>query len=126
MVSFCDILLVMDYKSIIAQVVGNVHVNDWFKLEPKVYYKDDKPYGLIADIDKDGIKYLSCTVSNPENAFTVGMIRDIVQHYNNGMICLITDDDDYQDLIRRSLRRYNFEFFVNDGVLFSYGGKQWE
>lgn len=116
----------MDYESIVSKIVGKEHSKSWIALQPKVYYKDGKPFGLIASIHENGIKYLSCAVLNPEDSFTIGMIRDIIQHYNNDTICLITDDNKYQDLIRRSLKRYKFEYVVKDGILFSYGGEKWE
>lgn len=110
-------------KNIIAEIVGDKHADHWFDLEPTIYYKDDKPFGLMAFIDNpaDFTRYIAATVKNIDQNFTISMLKDIIIQYEARPICLITDVASKQELIRRVLSRYDFEFHYKDNVMFSYG-----
>ena len=41
-------------KDIITEIVGEELAESWLLLKPKIYYKDDKPYGMVATIDING------------------------------------------------------------------------
>ena len=112
----------MDYSTEIEFIVGKELLDSWITLKPTVYYKDSKPFGLIALVND---YYIVSTVSEPTLNFTIAMIKEIKRLYNTQAICLITDDDEYQDLIARSLSRYEFEFETIDKVLYSRS-KLWE
>ena len=109
----------MDYETEILYIAGEEHCSKWVELQPHVYYKDGKPYGLIGTVISDSITYIASTTTHVDNGFTIGMIRDIIRLYNNSTICLITESKDHQDLIRRSLSRFKFEFEDRNGVLYS-------
>ena len=104
----------------IVSIVGKDLMPDWICLCPKVYYMGNKPYGLLAKLVKDDIIYIASTTISPSEPFTVGMLRDIIKVYKTDNICLITDDEDYQDKIMDTLSRYEFTFEFNENnVLFS-------
>ena len=113
----------MNYIDSIAHVVGSDKRDSWMILSPTVYYRDGMPYGLIATLVKsDGVKYVASTVSNKELPFTIGMLRDIILMYKECRICLLTDVVEKQDMIRRCLDKYKFEYKYIDEVMYSYGG----
>ena len=105
---------------IITQIVDDVNVEGWVKLQPKVYYKDDKPYGLLATVQVDSVTVVASTVTNPDLPFTIGMLRDIKKLNANGKICLITDVESKQELIRNTLDKYGFRYEYRDGAMLSY------
>jgi len=100
-----------------------IDVMNWVKLKPKEYYMNDELYGLIGTIEGvDGVLYIASTVIHPSATFTKNMIKDIIMLYKVRKICLITDVESKQGLIRRVLSRYNFTFKYVDGILYSTGG----
>ena len=112
----------ISYNQELLSICGKERLQEWLVLQPKVYYKDGYPYGLMGVTIKDEVKYLSSMVLSPDKPFTIGMLKDIKRMYNEGFICLITDDDNYHDLIRETLEPYGFEFNIIDGNLISFGG----
>ena len=110
----------MNYKSEILYIVGDEVLESWLQIIPEVFYKDGKPYGLVGSTrGRDGCLYVAATVTDVDSPFTIGMIREIIRLYKNNEICLITDVESKQDLIRRSLDRYEFSYEVKDGILYS-------
>jgi len=113
----------MDYENIIAEIVGEEYKNYWFTLKPKIYYKDNEPFGLIGSKELHGITYLATTAINTDYDFTIGMIRDIINFYNKGEICLLSGTKDRENNIRKGLSRFKFRFEYNNDILYAYGGK---
>ena len=115
MVSFrmCD-------ETIISEIVGIEYMQSWLDLSPTVYLKDGKPYGLIGYAEADGIKYVAATVPNPNDKFTISMIKDIMNLHSSGNICLVTDSTDHQEYMANILSRYNFRFEYKYGMMYSY------
>ena len=96
----------------------------WATMNPKVYYKDGRPYGLIGTGEgEDGLLYVASMVEELDSVFTIAMLKDIIRLYNTRKICLITDVESKQELIRRTLNRYDFTYTYKDGVMYSTGGK---
>ena len=116
----------ISYNQEVLSICGKEHLEEWLVLQPKVYYKDGNPYGLMGITIKDEIKYLSSMVLSPDKPFTVGMLKDIKRMYNEGTICLITDDENYHDLIKKTLEPYGFKFNIINGNLISFGGSKWQ
>jgi len=88
----------------------------WESLDShKVYYKNNAVYGVI------GIKYdpveelnvLFCKALN-DQPFTRGMLRDIIGHYRNGSIALLTDREWAFKPIAKALTRYGFDCSIQD------------
>ena len=99
----------------------------WAKLSPKVYYKDGKAYGLTGTVEgEDGILYVASMVEDVDAVYTIAMLKDIIRLYNARKICLITDVESKQELIHRTLNRYDFTYSYKDGIMYSTGGKIWE
>ena len=99
-------------------------IMNWIKLKPKEYYKNNELYGLIGTVEGiDRVLYIAATVIHEDATFTKNMIKDIISLYKVRKICLITDVESKQGLIRRVLSRYNFTFKYVDGILYSTGGK---
>lgn len=113
----------MDYKNIISEIVGDKYVDDWLKLEPKVYYKDNKPYGLMSITDnQDGYKYIATTCIDVNYNFTIGMIRDIIHHYNQSPICLISGTKYRHSILIEALdSKFNFRYETVGDILFAFG-----
>lgn len=111
----------MDYVDSISYVVGEEYLDSWLLLSPDVYYKFDKPYGLIATVRVGSITYVASTAID-NGSFTKSMIAEIIRLYKSRRICLITSEESAQGMIRRYLSRYDFNFKVVDSVLYSYGG----
>ena len=96
----------------------------WVKIDPKKYYKHGRLYGLIGTIEGvDGLLYVAAMVEDVDAKFTNEMFKDIIRLYNKRTICLVTDVESKQKLIRRALSRYNFTFTYSDGNMYSTGGK---
>ena len=96
----------------------------WAELSPKLYYKHGEPYGLIGTTEgEDGILYIASMVGDVDSVFTNSMLKDIIRLYNTRKICLITDVESKQELIRRTLNRYDFTYSYQDGIMYSTGGK---
>jgi len=114
----------MDYKSIIASLVKPDNVDSWITIEPDVFYKDGKPYGLIGTMNNphSNILYIAATVKDVDDPFTVGMLKSIISMYKRRRICLVTEVESKQRLIRRALDRYDFDYEYKDGMMYSYGG----
>jgi|LGVE01.1.fsa_nt_gb hypothetical protein len=99
----------------------------WVESNPKRYYKKGKIYGLISTFEgKDGILYISAMVQDIDSPFTKDMLKDIITWYNQRVICLITDVESKQGLIRRVLEKYNFSFTYKDKIMYSIGGLTWQ
>lgn len=99
----------------------------WAVMNPRVYYKKGKPFGLIGQAEgEDGILYLACMVEDVDKVFTIEMIKDIIRLYETRTICLITDVESKQELIRKALSRYNFTYAYKDGIMYSTGGLSWQ
>ncbi len=110
----------MLYQDKIAMIVGKKLMPDWIAINPKIYYWDGEPYGLIGKVKSDDTIVLACTTSSPEEPFTIGMLRDIIGVYKTNDICLITDGKEYHNRIKNTLNRYGFEYVINDDdVMFS-------
>jgi len=94
----------------------------WADNDPKIYYKDGAPYGLIAMIDYPALPctYIAATTTHPSHPFTLAMIKDIIKAYKAGPICIIMDDPLYHDHLRRSLLRYNMRYETVGTVLYAY------
>ena len=112
----------MDYETEILYIAGEEYGSQWVEIQPKVYYKDGEPYGLIGTVVGDSITYIASTARNVDDDFTIGMIRDIIRYYNSGKICLISGTLSRQDLIRRGLSRFDFEFKQDGNKMYAYGG----
>jgi len=113
----------MNYKNIISEIVGDKYVDVWLKLKPKVYYKNNKPYGLMVVSDgPDGYRSIATTCINVNYNFTIGMIRDIIYHYNESPICLISGTKDRHSTLVKALdSRFNFRYETVGDILFAFG-----
>lgn len=78
-------------EEIITQIVGQHFAKEWIELNPKIYYKDEEPYGLVAMFEVDGVIYIASTVTHEDMPFTIGMIRDWVKVAKVKETCIITD-----------------------------------
>lgn len=95
----------------------------WVELSPKKYYKDGKLYGLVGTIrGKDDVLYIASMTVSIEEPFTKSMLRDIIKLYKKNTICLITDVKEKQELIRDTLKRYNFTYSYKNNIMYSKGG----
>lgn len=94
----------------------------WAEMRPKVYYKNNKPYGMMATNIIDNIVYIAATTENIDDTFTLSMIKDIIMMYKQNKICLVIDTESKQKLIRRALSRYKFTHEIKDGIMYSKGG----
>ena len=99
----------------IEQIVPADQVIYWEMIEPKVFYKDDKPYGLVAEVD--GL--IASTTKNPSLPFTVGMLTHIYHINKTKDIIVITDDPDYFETIKTALEPRGFSFTLKDNILYS-------
>ncbi len=107
----------------IEYIVGSINSPYWNELNPKIYYKNDLPFGLIATkySEIDDILYLGCTTSHPDTPFSKAMLYDILSMYNKQNICLMTDHIPSQAKIASLLtKRYGFTVEYIGDVLYSY------
>jgi hypothetical protein len=102
------------------QIVGEKEYPHWFALPHKIFYKDSKPYWVIAVANE----YVAAAVKDPSKPFTPSMIKYILELNKEQDIILITDHPDYVDKIKGFLSKHNFRFEIKDGVLFSSRSKQ--
>ena len=105
----------------ISNIVGDNFLIDWINLDPKIFYKDGKPYGLIGTIVKDNITHIASTVTNIEQNYTIGMIKYIKTLYNNGKICLISGSPSRHELLKQAFSRYNFKYEHKGDIMYAYG-----
>ena len=99
----------------IAQIVPPGVLEDWIAVKPKVFYKNNKPYGLIGEVN--GL--VASTTSEPSLPFTIEMLQYLYKINEKKAITLITDDPDYFDHIMSLLQHRGFEFEVKDNILYS-------
>lgn len=114
----------MDYKNIISEIIGDKNIVDiWVSLKPKVYYKNNKPFGLITTYNsEDGYKYLATACIDVNYNFTIGMIRDIIRYYKKEPICLVSNTKNRHKIIIKALNtRFKFTHKTTGNTLFSFG-----
>ena len=99
----------------IKEIVGEDNYRDWVMLQPKVFYKNNKPYGLIAEID--GL--VASTTKDPTLHFTIEMLQYLYAINAHKDITLITDNPDYFEHIKALLQPRGFKFTIKDNILFS-------
>lgn len=97
-------------RDIVAQIVQEKYIDHWTGLEGEVYYKDCKPYGMMAYKEVDDVLFISSTVTDEELPFTYNMIKKIKKLYNDRVICLICDSVAAQERLRESFKRYKFKY----------------
>jgi len=108
----------------IIDIVGFDEFHSWAIIDPDVYLKDGEAYGLIARASSaNGIDYLASTVRSPELLFTVGMLKDIIKVIKSKNLCIITDDKNYIEPMKKALSRFDMRFVVEDDILYSYNDK---
>ena len=105
----------MTKREEIAQVVNAEHLADWMHANPKVFYKDGEPYGLIANLDG----YIASTTKSPELPFTQSMLKFLYEINAKQTITLVTDVEAYQDKIRAVLEPRGFICTLEHGILYS-------
>jgi len=115
----------MDYEEQIEYVLryGIDNLPYWLPLQPKVYFKDGVPYGLIATVydSRSKVYYIASTTALPEQRFSVGMIRDLFKLSKSKRICLVTEQKGYREQIRSVLSSLGgFTFREDENALFSY------
>jgi len=109
-------------KDIVAQIVGDEYVDSWLSLNPKVYYKDNQPYGLVSMIEVNGVVYVASTAKNIEDMFTIGMLRDFVKVAKLKEVCVITDVPSKFEHIQKFFDKIgSFRYTFKDGILYSQG-----
>ena len=108
------------YEAIRHIVKEDKFINDWVQLNPKVFFKNDKPYGLIAHYFSNDTFYIASTTSEPSQPFTKEMIKWIMMLNNLNDIVIITDLPEYFDKIRKLLETRGFTITVEDGVMYSF------
>jgi hypothetical protein len=114
-------------KQDLFDIVGKDYYNDWMLLSNhKIYYKNGKPYGVIATTTDDNCTvYIASSTISQQLPFTKSMISDIILMYRQNNIMLITDHKPSQAKIASLLSdRYGFSCEYIDGVLFSYHFKE--
>jgi len=107
----------------IQRIVGD-EVYHWLNLQPRVFYRDGLPYGLVGALhSEDGITYVAASTESPEIPFSIGMLKEIMRLNKEENICLITDDKNYIGSMKKTLQRYGFRFVVENDILYSYNDK---
>ena len=109
----------MSYEEELESIVGEDNIHGWIVLNPTVYYKNGKPYGLISEFEcNDETIILSCAKEN--GYFSLSMLKRIFEIYNSRDIVIVTDDVDSQDKIKEVLTKYGFTFYYgNYGEMYS-------
>lgn len=110
----------MDIEYIVAEHL----VSSWVDMNPKVYYKDSFPYGLLATNEIDGVTYIAACTMYPEQQMTYSMLKEVWKMIETINMCLITDDSDYIDHMKKTLERFNMRYVVEDGILYSFNDKE--
>jgi hypothetical protein len=103
----------------IRSIVGDAMLDTWLYTNPKVFYKNGKPYGLIGMVNN----YVASTTISPELPFTKSMIKYILDLDKEKDIILITDDHRYIDKIKSLLEKRGCVFEIKDGLLFTRRSK---
>ena len=103
---------------------GDDSYEHWISLNPTVYYKDNKPYGLIALVEYDGILHIASTVYGVHNKFTLGMYKDIIKLNNTQKICILFENNSINTKeIASLLEKYEgHSMYIKDHVYW-YNGK---
>ena len=92
----------------LAQLVGEDAEHLWAHLDyHKLYYKDGLVYGIIGITFENDSAVIFSKAGNNE-AFTRGMLRDIIKLYQKMSVVLITDQESSFETIRNALDRYGF------------------
>jgi hypothetical protein len=99
----------------IMDIVPPEYVLDWSLLEPVVFYKNNKPYGLIAE--HEGL--VASTTSSPELHFTIEMLQYLYAINEKMDITLITDQPEYFKHITALLEPRGFTCSIENDILFS-------
>jgi len=88
---------------------------EWAQVHPLVFYKDSKPYGLIAEVHN----HIASTTIDPDAPFTFEMIRHLLELNKTQDIILITDDTRAFERVKRVLKPRGFEFYELNDILYS-------
>ncbi len=112
---------------IILGIRGDEEVFDsWAHIAPKVFYRGDRAYGLIADMSvSNGSELMVAAMARDNGDFTPAMIAYLVRLNRDNDITLITDDREAQPRIRALLSRHGFTFtYDGEDNLYSYRPRQ--
>ena len=112
---------------IILGIRGDEEIFDsWAHIAPKVFYRGDRPYGLIADMPiSNGNEIMVAAMARDNGDFTPAMIAWLVRLNRDNDITLITDDREAQPRIRALLGRHGFTFtYDGEDNLYSYRPRQ--
>jgi hypothetical protein len=82
-------------------IVGDVYLPYWSNLDYKIFFKDDKPYGVIAISDG----YVMSATKN-DSKFTLSMFKYILQLHKSGERLDIIFNDTNKDNISTILLKY--------------------
>jgi len=109
----------------IVSVIGNGYsafvIDSWMSLNPKVFYLNGVPYGLVG-IVFDPIKKLhliASMVTSADKPFSINMLKYILEFNKHHDISWITDMPDYHQPVRRVLGKHGFEFTYENGMMYS-------
>ena len=110
-----------DVVSVIGLLDDDI-IDSWVDSEARLFHKNGMPYGLIsvmpAEHDPRHL-FIAATATMPEQPFTVGMLKYILNHGKDNSISVITDEPDYFGIIMDALEGHDFSFQVVDGALYS-------
>jgi hypothetical protein len=107
----------------LARLVGEDAEHLWdFLPYKKLYYKNGDVFGIIGVIEDNGVSVVY-SMSNDEDKFSFGMVRDIRKMYDNLNLALITNKEYAYGHIRNTLEPYGFTFHyaeLDNGQKFMY------
>jgi len=108
----------------IKQVVGEEYAPDWCRIHTKVFYKNNKPYGLVGTrgCPKEGRVLIASTTKDPEDPFTTNMYKYMLNINKRFPVTLITDMPEYQEKVRQGLAHQGFTFYYEDDIMYSKRG----
>ena len=71
-------------KKEVTSIVPDGHVDNWLRIRPLVFYRNDKPFGLIATVfDHDNSTVIINSISKDDQEFTFEMNKVIILTVRN-------------------------------------------
>ena len=107
----------------IRAIVGEskADVQAWCDLMPQVYFKNGKPYGLIAfAYGAKNTVHVATMTEHPDDPILTSMYKDILIQNKTTDIIVITDMPAYQQKVINGLRPHGFTFTYKDDIMYSY------
>ena len=112
-------------KDDVISVLGHLDqdiIDSWVETEARLFHKHGQPYGLISVVPTEHDPrhlFIAATATMPEQPFTRGMLKYILNHSKDNSISVITDEPEYFDIIMDALDGHGFSFNIVEGALYS-------